>query len=361
MKTLKDFNFQNKKVLIRCDFNVPINECGDILNDFRIKETIPTLKYLIAKGASLILISHLGDPQGKIVEGLRLNKIKEVLNKYLGFSIEKTNDCIGKEVQKKINQLNQGEVLLLENVRFYKEEEENDESFAKNLANLADIYINEAFSVCHRNHASVSGVAKFLPSGAGLLLEKEINVINKLKDNPEKPLVVIIGGKKVETKSKLIDNFSDNAEWILVGGLLIKEIKDKNLKLKKPEIILGPVDIIDENLNIKKIEEINNEPMPDIGPETIKIFKEKIQKAKTIFWNGPLGKTEEEKFTTGSKEIAKAIVDSKAFSVVGGGETVEFITKQGIFNQFGHVSTGGGAMMAYLGGEQLPGLKALEK
>jgi len=239
-----------------------------------------------------------------------------------------------------------GEILLLENLRFHKEEEEGDLDFAKELSKLGDIYINEAFSVCHRSHASIVGLPRYLPSGAGLLLEKEIEVLTNLMEGPEKPLLAIIGGKKVETKVKLIDKISEISDSVLIGGLIKKEIEEKKIKLKNPQKIISPVD------NILTF---------DIGPKTIEHFKEKISKAKTIFWNGPLGMTEEEEFTKGSKEIAKAIIESGAFSIVGGGETIEFINRIGLIDKFSYVSTGGGAMLAFLAGEKLPGIAALEE
>jgi len=345
MRTLKDFNFKNKRVLVRCDFNVPLGEKGEISDDFRIKKTIPTIEYLIEKGAKVILMSHLGRPEGKVVESLRLTPVQNKLMEYLDLSITKANDCVGKEIEDWINQMQPGEILLLENLRFYKEEDENDENFAKALSKLGDIFINEAFSVCHRNHASIIGIPKYLPSGAGFLLEKEISVLTKMIENPERPLVAIIGGKKVETtKLKLIDDFSANG-YVLLGGLVDKELKEKNLKLKYPQKIVEPIDEIEGK---------------DIGPETIKLFKEKISLAKTIFWNGPLGKTNEEKFSKGTEEIAKAIIKSGAFSVVGGGETVEFVNRIGLGEKFNHLSTGGGAMLDFIANGELVGVEALK-
>ena len=345
MKTLKDFNFKNKRVLVRCDFNVPLTPKGDILDDFRIKKSIPTIEYLIKKGAKVILMSHLGRPKGKVVEDLRLDKIQEKLMEYLDLSVVKAKDCIGKETEDWINQMAPGEILLLENLRFHKEEKEADSDFAKALAKLADIYIQDAFASCHRNHASISLVPKFLPAAAGLLLEKEIKVLNKIIKNPVHPLVAIFGGREGDFKA--INKLSEIADWILIGGLIKKEIEEKNIKLKYPTKIIEPID--------------NMEDSEDIGSQTINLFKEKISQAKSIFWSGPLGKIEEKRFSKGTEEVAKAIIETDAFSVIGGGETVEFINKIGLSENFSHISTGGSSMLAFLSGEKLPGIEALNR
>jgi len=345
MKTLKDFDFKNKRVLVRCDFNVPLDDKGLISDDFRIKQTIPSIEYLIKKGAKLLLMSHLGRPEGKVIESLRLTPIQDKLMEYLDLSVAKANDCLGKEIEKWVQKMQPGEILLLENLRFHKEEEENEENFARELSKSGDIYINDAFGASHRSHASIVGIPKFLPSGIGFLLEKEVKILTDLMENPKKPLLAIIGGKKVETKVKLIDKISGIADFLLIGGLIQKEIKEKNIQLKYPQKIVEPIDGIDNK---------------DIGLKTIEIFKEKIKTAKTIFWNGPLGQIEEEKFAKGTEEIVKSILESRAFSIVGGGETVEFINKIGLAEKFNHVSTGGGAMLEFLSGEKLPGLEVLK-
>ena len=345
MKTLRDFDVKNKRVLVRCDFNVPLSDQGNILDDFRIKQTLPTINYLIEKGAKVILMSHLGRPEGRVVESLKLTPVQNRLMEYLDLSITRAPDCIGEEIKKWTMEMLPSEILLLENLRFHKEEEENNESFAKTLSKLGDIYINDAFGVCHRAHASTIGIPKYLPSGAGLLLEKEVKVLRELMENANLPLVAIIGGKKAETKVKVIDKISEIGDWVLIGGLIQKEIKEKDIRLKFPQKIIGPVDEIEGK---------------DIGPETCELFKRKIVLAKTIFWAGPLGIIEEEEFSKGSESVAQAIIKSSAFSVVGGGETVEFINKIGLTEKFNHLSTGGGAMLKFLSGQPLPGIKALE-
>lgn len=346
MKTLKDFNFSEKRVLVRCDFNVPLGDNNQISDDFRIKKTLPTIEYLIKEKAKVILMSHLGDPEGKVAANLRLKPVQERLNKYLKKDVSMAPDCVGEAVEKMVAKMDWGDILLLENLRFNPGEEANDEEFAKNLAKLADIYINDAFGACHRQHASLVGVAKFLPSGAGLLLEKEISVLTDFIKHPQKPVVAIIGGKKVETKAVLIDKISAFSDFVLVGGLLEKEIKAKDIKLKYPEKIIDPVDEIGGG--------------KDIGPVTIALFKEKIAGARTVFWNGPVGLTEDEQFQKGTKEIAKAIAESNVFSIVGGGETVDFLEQIGLADKFFHVSTGGGAMLQFLSGEKLPAIEILQ-
>lgn len=345
MKTVKDFNFENKRVLVRCDFNVPLGSQGEILDDFRVSQTIPTINYLLKNGVKVILMSHLDDPKGQIMDNLRLNPVQKRLTEYLGLPVAKAQDCIGSEIENLVVNMGPIGILLLENLRFHKEEEENNDNFARELAKLGDIYLNDAFGACHRAHASIVGVPKYLPSGAGFLLQKEIETLQNLMEKPKKPMIAIIGGKKVETKAKLIDKISDVADFILVGGLIKKEIEEKGINLKYPSKIIGPSD------NLGAL---------DISQETIMFFKEKIMTAKTIFWNGPLGRIEEPEFSKGTSEIAKAIIESKAFSIAGGGETVEFINKLGLASKFNHLSTGGGAMLSFLSGENLPGLEALE-
>jgi 3-phosphoglycerate kinase len=346
IKTLKDFSVAGKRVLVRCDFNVPLDKKGNILDDFRIKQALPTINYLIQNKAKIILMSHL-DPEstGLADKKYTLDKVAECLAGYLNFSIEKEDNCIGPDAETESNKLESGKILLLENLRFYKEETDNNLDFAKKLSYLGDIYVNEAFSVCHRNNASISLIPKFIPSVAGFLLEKEIMNLGKVLDNPQKPMVAIIGGTKVETKAKFIDNISEVADFVIISGLIAKEVKEKGIKFLHPEKIIGPVGQLDAL---------------DINEESIKIFSEKIMQAKTVLWNGPFGKFEDQEYAKGSLAIANAIIESKAYSVVGGGETVEFLQKQGMIDKFSHMSTGGGAMMAYLSGEELPGLKALE-
>lgn len=345
IKSISGVNVQNKRILVRCDFNVPLDDGGNILDDFKIRKSLPTINYLIENNAKVILMSHLGKPEGKFVETLALDKVNIRLEKLLRFAVKKTADCIGVETESKVNNLKPGEALLLENLRFHKGEEENSEEFAKEISKLGEIYVNDAFAECHRPYASMVSVPKYLPHYAGLLLETEVENLNKILKNPARPVVALVGGAKPETKVAFIEKISETVDFVIVNSLIKKEIDDKNIKFKFPEKIVFPEGDMD---------------LLDINKETIKIFKGKILSAKTVFWNGPFGKFEDEKYQKGTLEVAKAIIKSKAFSVVGGGETIEFLDKESILDKFSHISTGGGAMLEFLSGEELPGLKALE-
>ncbi|MBX4200599.1 phosphoglycerate kinase [Candidatus Parcubacteria bacterium] len=345
MKNLKEFDVSGKRVLVRCDLNVPLDGQGNILEDFRIQKSLPTIQYLIGKGAKIILMTHLGDPEGSIVPELKLDRIAQKLSELLGLEVIKANDCVGEEVREQVSHLEVGQVLLLENLRFHAGEKGNDPEFVKELSELGEIYINDAFSDSHRAHASIIGVPQHLPRGAGLLLEEEVKNLGKILKNPEKPMVVLVGGAKAATKAKFIENISEGADYVLVNGLVQKEILDERMRFTYPERILGPGQDLDGL---------------DIDQETITFFTSKLSGAKTIVWNGPFGKFEEAEYKKGTLELAKAIIESGAFSVVGGGETIEFLRQEGMLDKFSHVSTGGGAMLDYLSGEMLPGLEALE-
>jgi phosphoglycerate kinase len=388
MKTLNDFNFENKRVLVRCDFNVALDEKGKISEDFRIKQTLPTIEYLTEKRAKIILMSHLDEPKGEVSESLRLEPIKEKLSEFLGVPVIKTKDCVGQEVEDSVSKLRSGEILLLENLRFHKEEEENDKNFAQKLARIADFYVNDAFSACHRSHTSTVGLAEYLPAAAGLLLEKEIKILSEVLENPRRPLVVIIGGLKIATKIGVISQFSQIADHLLLGGevanaILIgkglslgkslledekiaKEVKKIDITSPKIHLPVDGIICLEENKNgylregaigtIKQKEKIF-----DIGPETVKIFSEIIKQAKIILWAGPLGLFEDKRFENGTKEIAEKIAENKSvFKILGGGDTIAAVNKLGLLNQFDHVSTGGGAMLEFLSGKKLPGIEALK-
>jgi len=346
-KNLKDFSVANKRILVRCDFNVPLDKKGDILDDFRIRKSLPTIEYLIENKAKIVLMSHL-DPESAGVADKKytMDEVAKKLSENLGFPVHKQDDCIGPVVEMAVQNLKSGEVLLLENLRFYKQETENNREFSQQLASLGDVYVNDAFSVCHRDHASISGITEFLTGSVGLLLESEISALNKIMNNPAKPMVALVGGTKVKTKSKFINKISEQADVVIVSGLIKKEIEEQSIQFNESEKIIGPSGELGA---------------PDINDESIEVFKKEILKAKTILWNGPFGKFEEKEYEKGTLAIANAIIDSGAFSVVGGGETVEFLAKQGIIEKFSHVSTGGGAMLSYLAGERLPGLEALKQ
>ncbi len=345
MKTVKDFEIAGKKVLLRSDFNVPLDDSGAIVDDFRIQKSLETIQYLISQKAKVILLAHLGEPEGEIVERLKVKVIKERLEQLLGVEIKYADDCVGPAVESAVLHLQDGEVLLLENVRFHKEETENSAEFSKELSHVADLYINDAFDVCHRAHASVVGVPQFLPHGAGLLLEKEVAVLSQIMQRPLRPMVAIIGGAKAETKAKLADPFCAFADLVIVSGLIKQALVEKKVPLQYPEKVFGPR----EDLQA-----------PDITAADIERIVQRILQAKTVFWNGPFGKFEDGEHEKGTLAIANAIIESGAFSVVGGGETIAFLGKEGILDKFNHVSTGGGAMLSYLAAEELPGLKALE-
>jgi phosphoglycerate kinase len=341
---LNQGNFEGKRVLVRCDFNVPI-ENGKVLDDFRILKALDTINFLIEKKAKVILISHFGDPEGKRIESLSLDPVAKRLEELLNQKVKKLEEAIGEKVEKEVFSMKEGEVLLLENIRFYPGEEECDLDFAKSLAKLGEFFVNEAFSVCHRKHASVYLLPKLLPSFFGFQLEKELENLENFLKNYQKPLVCLIGGKKIKDKAPLVKKFSEIGDWILVNHLIWEELVNSQIEIQDKEKILPPLDSVNGN--------------KDIGEKTLEIFKEKIKSAKTIFWNGPFGKIEEEKYSKGTEELAKAILESSAFSLIGGGETIEFTNKLKITEKFSFASTGGGAMLKFLAGEKLPGLEAL--
>lgn len=388
MKFLRDFRVRNKRVLVRADFNIFLDENNAIKDDFRIRATIPTIEYLLKNDAKIILMAHLGKPVGRVVEKLKLDGVQEALMANLDLSITKAPDCIGKQIEKWTHQMRRGEILLLENLRFQAGEEKNDETFAKELAKLGDIYINDAFGVCHRRHASVVAITKFLPNAAGLLLAKEINALNRIIKEPSKPLVVIIGGVKISTKIKLIKKFLDKDDQVILGGALantvlhtkgiaigeslieeslIPAVQKLDLTNNKLHIPVDAVVCTDKRGNTPvRVAPIGktrkNELILDIGPETEKLYGQVIKGAKTIIWNGPMGMFEVEKFSHGTKAIAEAIADnSSAFSIIGGGETIALISQMGILQKFDHISTGGGAMLSFLAGEEMPGIEALDR
>jgi len=345
MKTLKDFDFEGKRVLVRCDFNVPIKN-GIIQDDFRIIQSIPTIRYLIDARARVVILAHFGRPKGTVQEEFTLRPIAQHLQTLLQTRVEFIADTIGKEADQAIRAMKPGDVAFLENVRFYPGEERNDSDFANQLARLGDIYVNDAFGACHRTHASIVGIPKHLPCAAGLLVEQEITALKKVSINPKKPLVVVVGGAKVENKASFLKTISEQADAILLGDLLTIEARKKGIEVSQNTELVYALDGVDGTF--------------DLGPETIERFKEKIMNAKTVFWAGPLGRVEEEKYEKGSLVIANAIVSSGAYAVAGGGDLAAFLGKHNLREKFAHVSTGGGAMLAFLAGEILPGIQALE-
>ncbi len=348
MKSIQQAQVLNKRVLVRCDFNVPVDEQGNISDDLRIVSSLSTIRYLMQAGAKVILLSHLGRPEGKVQERLRLSVVQSRLAALLGIPVAKTDDCIGKDAETAVAAMKQGDVLLLENLRFHEGEEKNSPEFAKDLARLGDCYVNEAFSTSHRAHASIEQLASLLPSFAGLGLVEEVRALEPLLKDPAKPMVVVVGGTKVETKADFLDTISEVADALLVSNLVAREIESKGIRFKNMQKVQVPVDGNPGNgLNL------------DIGPRTIALFCETLKSAKTVFWSGPVGKVEEEEYEKGSLALAQAIIRSHAYSVAGGGDLNAFLRAKGLQDKFSYVSTGGGALLAFLAGDKLPGLVAL--
>jgi phosphoglycerate kinase len=342
MRKIQDADVAGKKVLVRADFNVELAN-GDVKEKFKLEAIKETVDFLLAGGAKVAIVSHMGRPDGKTEPKFSLFQIKDDIEKITKLKIKFVDSCVGWEVETAMENLLADEVLLLENVRFYEGEEQNDENFSKQLAENFDIFVNDAFSVCHRNQASVTGVAKILPSYAGFRLQKELENLEKVKNNPASPSVAIIGGAKIETKLPLIKKFEETYDHILIGGKIANEAMDQGLTFSGKVIM--PLDFAQDRL--------------DIGPETIKKYKEIILGAKTIIWNGPMGKFETAPYDIGTKEVLTAVIESGAFSLMGGGESVQLLEEQKAMSKISFVSTGGGAMLEFLTGEPLSGLKAL--
>ncbi len=387
IQTMKDFDFKNKKVLVRVDFNVPLNDDGDITEDERIMAAIPTMTFLLEKNAKVILMSHLGRPKGQVVEKLKMNKVAKKLSELLDKEVIKLDNCIGQEIKEKINEMKNKDIVLLENLRFHAEEESNDEEFAKELSSLGDVYVNDAFANCHRNHASMTTITKFLPSCAGFLVEEEVMILTKIMQNPEKPFIAIIGGAKPD-KIDVIKNLLEIADKIVVGGVLANTFLKamganigkskfdlesvncaKSLLLQSKGKIILPIDVFvadsiekGENSRIAKIEKITDECMiGDIGSDSIALYKKTLKDSKTIVWSGPIGAFEFEKFAEGTNEIALFLSGLKAKVIIGGGDSAAAIKKLGLENKVSYISTGGGAFLQFLSGKELPAIKALQK
>ncbi len=382
MQTIRDYNFYNKRTLVRLDLNIPIAK-GKVLDTFKLNSVLETLFYLKNQSAKLILVSHLGRPQKKD-KSLSLKPVAKELSDLLNIKVKFESMAPGKLLQKKTESMKPGDIMLLENIRFYPGEMANNRSFAKTLADLADVFVQDAFAVCHRNHASVAGAAEFLPRLIGFALEKEIEALSRVNRQPKRPLVVIIGGAKVASKIKVANQLISIADHTLFGGKVVNEIltvkgislgrvwpkeevavKIYKIDLTNPKVHL-PVDVLVSDRKSDGV--LTRESGPgsvrkeegifDIGSETITTFKAIIKQAKTVFWVGPLGLVENDRFKKGTLEIAKAINENKeAFKIVGGGETVAFLRKENLIGGFSHVSTGGSAMLEYLAGEKMPGLE----
>lgn len=387
---INDIDIKGKRVLIRVDFNVPLSGEGEVTDDTRIRESLPTINYAIQQGAKVILMSHLGRPKGKVVPSMSLKPAAGCLSELLGKDVLMAEDCIGESVVKLISGMKDQDVVFLENLRFHKEEEENDEDFSQKLAELADVYVNDAFGSAHRAHSSTSGITKFMKfSVSGFLMKKEIEFLGKALTSPDRPFVAIIGGAKVSDKIGIIKNLIGKVDSFIIGGGMAytflqaagvrvgdsmveedkipmaeelrneAETKGLNFLLPVDHVIATKIDASAET----KV--VCNEGIPDgwrgldIGPQTIELFKEEITKAKTILWNGPMGVFEVEPFSKGTLSLARAVADSKATSIVGGGDTVAAVKKADVSEKISHISTGGGASLEFLEGLELPGIAAL--
>ncbi len=367
MQTLKDIDVTNKRILVRCDFDVPIDKNDRVADDFRIKASLATIKYLIKNKAKIILLAHLDRPKGKRIPSLSLGPVQDKLTELLELSVLKAPNCVGKAVEEAVAELQPSEILLLENLRFHPEEKKNSRSFAKKLAKLGDIFVNEAFANSHRSHASMVSISQFLPAVAGLHIAQEVETLTKIINRPKHPLTVVIGGAKALTKIKVIENLSKIADFILLGGVTANVLlKSRRFNIGKSKTDQVAEDYLKKtNLDWSKIH-LPTDFIPskslilDIGPKTAKTFAEIIAKSKTIIWSGPMGVFEKEKFASGTKKVAKAIAKSSGFSLVGGGDTIAALNKLYLLEKIDYISTGGGAMLEFLAGNKLSGIEALQ-
>ncbi len=391
-KTVKDIDIKNKKVIMRADFNVPLDDQKKVTDDARIAKTVPTIEYILSQGASLVLMSHLGRPKGKRDDAFSLKPVAARLSELLKKDVKILNDCIGEEVKSVCAQLRPGEVVLLENVRFYAEEEANDDGFAKQLSELAEIYVNDAFGTAHRAHASTEGIARHLPAVAGFLIEKELKFLGDTLENPEQPFVAILGGAKISGKIDVVQNLLPKVDTLIIGGGMAytffvarkvdvgnslvetdkigmaKEIlksaieNDKRLMLPIDHIAADKFDKDAQVVTVPRTCIDDGWQGMDIGPETIIKFERAIKKAKTIFWNGPMGVFEFPRFANGTYAIARIVAEATkngATSIIGGGDSAAAIAKAGLTDEVSHVSTGGGASLEFVEGKPLPGVEAL--
>ena len=388
-KTIEDINVQGKRVLVRCDFNVPLDENRSITNENRIVGSLPTIEYLIRHGAKVILCSHLGRPKGEVNPKFSLDVVARRLSELLLKPVLLGGDIVGPETKSIISNMNDGDVILLENVRFFKEETSNDVEFSKSLSELADLYVNDAFGTAHRAHSSTTGVAEYLPAVSGYLIQKELKFLGDALDNPTRPFVAILGGAKVDDKISVIMALLKKVDTLIIGGgmsytflkaqgygigtsLLAEEkidvtkeimqtAKDNGVKLLLPvDIVVGKEFDANTEYKVVDIDSIPEDWMGlDIGPKTVEIFKDAIMNANTVVWNGPMGVFEFENFANGTKSIADAMANSSATTVIGGGDSAAAATQMGYADRITHVSTGGGASLEYLEGKVLPGIAAL--
>jgi len=386
LRTVRDLEVRGRRVLLRVDFNVPLAD-GTVVDDTRIRAALPTIRFLRDRGASVVLCSHLGRPKGKVVPGLSLRPVAAQLAKLLGVAVEFAEDCVGPVAKAAVTGLRPGDLLMLENTRFHPEETENDRDFAKQLADLAELYVNDAFGSAHRAHASTEGVAHFLPSAAGLLVEQEVNFLREALNAPERPYVVVLGGAKISDKLGLVRKLMDEADAMLIGGGmantflasqgldLADSLVERDSLATAAELLARagtrlhlPTDVVAaaalSELAEHRVTRVDQIPAGwravDIGPQTLRQFTDVLLPAKTILWNGPMGVFEVSPFAAGTREIAQAIAGRQALTIVGGGDSVAAVQQAGLAAQFTHLSTGGGATLALLEGKPLPGLAALQ-
>ncbi len=388
-KSIRDINVSGKKVFIRVDYNVPMDKQGNITEDTRIRATLPTLEYLLSKNAAIIIGSHLGRPKGAVVPEFSVVPVAERLSALIGREIVVAPDCVGPEVEALAKDIKPGQILMLENLRFHKEEEKNDPEFSKQLASLADIAVNDAFGVSHRAHASVEGITKYLPAVAGLLMEKEIIFVGQTVANPVAPFVAIIGGAKVSDKIGVIENLLNKVNTLIIGGgmantflaaqgyntgkslleadkvelakTLIEKAKTSGVNLLLPtDVVIADKFAADAATKAVAVDSIDSEWMAlDIGPDTAKMYAKALEDAKTVVWNGPMGVFEMDAFANGTNTVAVAVAGSSATSIVGGGDSIAALEKAGLASKITHISTGGGASLEFLEGKVLPGIAAL--
>ena len=389
-KTVRDIDLKGKKVLVRCDFNVPYDENRKITDNRRIVAALPTINYLIENDCKIILCSHLGRPKGEVKPEFSLNIVADELSKLLGKEVKLAEDVVGESAKKMASELNSGEIMLLENVRFEPGEEKNDEELSKKFASLAEVYVNDAFGTAHRAHSSTTGVASYLPAVSGFLIEKELNFLGTALENPERPFMAILGGRKVSDKIGVIKSLLEKVDVLMIGGAmaytffksmgynvgnsvceedkldlareLMNEAKEKGVKFMLPvDTKIGKEFKPDtESKTVKYTAIPDNWEGYDIGEETIKIYSEELKNAKTVVWNGPLGLFEFDQFAIGTNSIAKALADIGAVKIIGGGDSAAAVEKAGLAEKFTHISTGGGASLEFLEGKKLPGIEALQ-
>lgn len=389
-KTIRDIDLKGKKVIVRCDFNVPLDENGNITDNRRIVGALDTIKYLLEENAKVILISHLGRPKGEVKPEFSLKPVASELSKLLGKDVKLANDIVGESAKQLTSEMGEGDVVLLENVRYDAREEKNDLEFAKELASMAEVYVNDAFGTAHRAHSSTAGIAEYLPAVSGFLMEKELNFLGTSLENPERPFVAILGGAKVSDKIAVIDNLLGKVDSLIIGGAmantfvkamgynvgkslceddkidlaneLMEKAKSKNVKLILPiDAKLGKEFSKDTESQVVDINEVPDEwSIFDVGPKTIELYKDELEKAKTVVWNGPVGLFEFDKFAVGTNSVASILAElNNSTTIIGGGDSAAAVEKSGLADKMTHISTGGGASLEFLEGKKLPGVECL--